>query len=189
LKELEALAPPLPKSITFKDTLARALKSCALKVKLNPDLSRRSTIIEMYSLKLSEFITLNFPSLFSEHAPFMKKLPKDFTEVVLNCNNTKDRYEFRRGIPKDVSSIYSTRKYRRRLFLFRGISLSFGKEIEGTISMDSHKLCKALGLDFVNLKSFIDALVKSGLHLKVKSYSEKFVKVRKPKNISSSLPH
>lgn len=66
-------------------------------------------------------------------------------------------------IPKDVSSIYSTPKYRRRLFLFRGISLPFGKETESTISMDSNKLCKALGLDFGTLKSFIDALVKSGL--------------------------
>jgi hypothetical protein len=94
--------------------------------------------------------------------------------VVLNLNDTKDRYEFRRDIPKDVSSIYSTHKYRRRLFLLRGISLSFGKEIEGTISMDSNKLCKAFGLDFGTLKSFIDALVKSELLLEVKSYSEKF---------------
>jgi len=124
-------------------------------VKLNPDLSRRSKIMEMYPLKFSELTTLNFPSLFSEHASFIKKLPKDFTEVVLNCNNTKDRYEFRRDIPKDVSSIYITRKYRRRLFLFRGISLPFGKEIESTISMDSNKLCKALGLDFGTLKSFL----------------------------------
>jgi len=144
--------------------------------------------MEMYPLKLSEFITLNFPSLFSEHAPFMKKLPKDFTEVVLNCNNAEDRYGFRRDIPKDVSSIYSTPKYGRRLFLLRGISLPFGKETESTISMDFNKLCKAPGLDFGNLKSFIDALVKSRLLLEVKSYSEKFVKVRKPKNITSSLP-
>lgn len=124
-------------------------------MELNPDLSRRSTITEMYSLKFSELTTLNFPSLFSEHASYMKKLPKDFTEVVLNCNNAKDRYGFRSDIPKDVSSIYSTLKYGRRLFLFRGISLPFGKEIEGTISMDSHKLCKALGLDFGTLKSFL----------------------------------
>jgi hypothetical protein len=40
--------------------------------------------------------------------------------------------------------------------------------------MDSNKLCKALGLDFGTLKSFIDALVKSRLLLEVKSYSEKF---------------
>jgi len=110
----------------------------------------------------------------------MKKLPKDFTEVVLNCNNTKDRYEFLMDTPKDVSSIYSALKYRRRLFLFRGISLPFGNEIEGTISTNSNKLCKALGLVFGNLKSFIDALVKSGLLLEVKSYSEKFA-------VSSSL--
>jgi hypothetical protein len=83
--------------------------------------------------------------------------------VVLNCNNTKDRYGFRRDIPTDVSSIYSTLKYRRRLFLLRGISLPFGNEIEGTISTNSNKLCKALGLDFGTLKSFIDALVKSEL--------------------------
>jgi len=110
----------------------------------------------------------------------MKKLPKDFTEVALNFNDTKDRYEFRMDIPKDVSSIYSTLKNRRRLFLFRGISLLFGNEIEGTISTNSNKLCRALGLDFGNLKSFIDALVKSGRLLEVKSYSEKFA-------VSSSL--
>jgi len=55
--------------------------------------------------------------------------------------------------------------------------------------MDSNKLCKAFGLDFGTLKSFIDALVKSVLLLEVKSYSEKFVKGKKTKNISSSLPH
>jgi hypothetical protein len=46
--------------------------------------------------------------------------------------------------------------------------------------MDSNKLCKAFGLDFGTLKSFIDALVKSVLLLEVKSYSEKFA-------VSSSL--
>ncbi len=131
-------------------------------MKLNPDLSRRSTITEIYSLKFSEFITLNFPSLFSEHASITKKLPKDFTEVVLNFNDTNDRYEFRMDIPKDVSSIYSTPNIEEDYFYF-GVSLPFGKEIEGTIRMDSNKLCKAFGLDFGTLKSFIDALLKSGL--------------------------
>jgi predicted AAA+ superfamily ATPase len=134
LKELEASAPPLPKSITFKDTLARALKSCALKVKLNPDLSRRSTITEIYSLKFSEFINLNFPSLFSEHASITKKLPKDFTEVVLNCNNAKDQYEFQMDIQKMSLLFTVPSNIEGDYFYFGGFPFYLGMKLKALLA-------------------------------------------------------
>jgi hypothetical protein len=64
----------------------------------------------------------------------MKKLPKDLTEMALNFNDTKDRYEFRMDIPKDVSSIYSTPKYRRRRFLLRGFPFHLERKLKAPLA-------------------------------------------------------
>jgi len=119
-----------------KNVLVIATGSCALKVKMNPDLSRRSTLMEMYPLKFSEFITLKFPTIISDSTSFLESFSNNFTHAALNCNDAKCVFDFCKDVQNEVSSIYSKLPPDiEEDFLHIGGSLRFRNNTEKSLSV------------------------------------------------------
>lgn len=201
-----------------KNILVVATGSSALRIKLNPDLSRRSLSEELYPLKFNEYVILkngilpqrglsdnlieaalasqNAKELFwfyrnrqNEISRYFSKLPSNAEEdylyfggfpFVLKLKNkksivfelvsgvidkliTKDLLEMRKFSSETISKI------RNLLYL-----------IASSDSTDIDKLCNTLKLDYRPVRGVLDALVQGGVLVEVKSYGQKFVRVRKP---------
>ena len=201
-----------------KNILTVATGSSALKIKLNPDLSRRSLLQELYPLKFDEFLIMKSmvhpiknlsdelikSILFSKNASelydlleihlrsvnsfFLNLLPQIEEEFlyfggfpfVLELKNKKSLvYELISGvidklITKDILDLkrFSSEtisKIKDLLYLIANSDIT-----------DYEKLCSTLKLNYRSVRGIIETLIQSGVIVEVKSYGEKFVKVRKP---------
>lgn len=201
-----------------KNILVIATGSSALKIKLNPDLSRRSLSEELYPLKFNEYIILKngiFPQ---------KGLSDNLVEAVLGSKDANELFEFCKNRQIEISKYFSKLppNAEQEYFYFGGLpfvlSLKDKKSIvfalvSGVIdklitkdlleikrfssdtiskikdllyliassdSTDIDKLCNTLKLDYKPVRGVLDALVQIGVLVEVKSYGQKFVRVRKP---------
>jgi len=201
-----------------KNLLVIATGSSALKLKLNPDLSRRSLSKELYPLKFNEYAILKgigFPQrglsdkiieaiLFSENTQqiyqklnnlyfqinkyFLKLPPKIENEFfyyggfpfVLKLKNKKFLvYELTSGVLDKVitKDILEMKKFSAETLSKIDDLLYLLAVSERT---DFEKLCTTLKLDYRSVRGILDALIQAGILIEIKSYGEKFVRVRKP---------
>lgn len=201
-----------------KNLLVIATGSSALKLKLNPDLSRRSLSEELFPLKFNEYLILKgitFPekglsykiieailfskdvqalyqklnNLYSRINRYFVKLPPKIEDnffhyggfpFVLKLRNKRSLiYELISGvldkvITKDVLEMkkFSAETISKINDLLYLIAVSEKTDFE--------KLCTTLKLDYRSVRRIFDALIQAGILIEIKSYGEKFVKVRKP---------
>jgi len=207
-----------------KNILIIATGSSALKIKLNPDLSRRSLLEELYPLKFSEYLILKYGQLLKKDAYPIKGVSDSLIEEILISKNAEKLFNFFEGKQNEISKYFSKlpnevehdclyfggfpfvlRLKNKRSIIFELISgvidklitkdlLEMKKFSSETISKikdllyliassdttDIDKLCNTLRLDYRPVRNVLDALVQSGILVEVKSYGQKFVKVRKP---------
>lgn len=203
---------------SHKNILVIATGSSALRIKLNPDLSRRSLSEELYPLKFNEYVILKNNIL-----P-QRGLSDNLIEAVLASKNAKELFEFYQNRQKEISGYFSKlppnaeedylyfggfpfvlRLKNKKSIVFELVSgvidklitkdllemKKFSSEtiskikdllylIASSDSTDIDKLCKTLKLDYRPVRGVLDALVQSGVLVEVKSYGQKFVRVRKP---------
>jgi predicted AAA+ superfamily ATPase len=201
-----------------KNILIIATGSSALRIKLNPDLSRRSLLEELYPLKFSEYAILK-SGIYPKQG-----LSDDLIEAILYSKDAKELFEFCKNRHSEISRYFSLfspgaeedylyfggfpfilRLKNKKSIIFELISgvidkliikdlLEMKKFSSETISKikdllyliassdttDVNKLCNTLRLDYRPVRNVLDALVKSGILVEIKSYGKKFVKVRKP---------
>lgn len=201
-----------------KNILVIATGSSALRIKMNPDLSRRSLLEELYPLKFNEYVILKN----SIYPP--RGLSDNLIEAILSSKNAKELFEFCKNREKEISAYFSKmppnveddylyfggfpfvlRLKNKKSIVFELVSgvvdrlitkdlLEMKNFSSGTIykikdllyliassdSTDIDKLCRILRLDYRSVRGVLDALVQSGILVEVKSYGQKFVKVRKP---------
>lgn len=201
-----------------KNILVIATGSSALKIKLNPDLSRRSLSEELYPLKFNEYAILK-NGIYSR-----KGLSDNLVEAVLTSKDAKELFEFYKNKQNEISAYFSKmppnaeedylyfggfpfvlRLKNKKSIVFELVSgvidklitkdlLEMRKFSSETISKikdllyliassgstDIDKLCSALRLDYRPVRGVLDALVQGGVLVEVKSYGQKFVRVRKP---------
>lgn len=205
-----------------KNILVVATGSSALRIKLNPDLSRRSLLEELYPLKFNEYVILK-NNIFPQRG-----LSDSLIEVVLASKDAKKLFEFCRNRQNEISRYFSKLppnaeqdflyfggfpfvlrlknglKNKKSIVLelvsgvidklitkdllemknFSSETISKIKDllylIASSDSTDIDKLCNTLKLDYRPVRGVLDALVQSGVLVEVKSYGQKFVKVRKP---------
>ncbi|OQA20833.1 MAG: hypothetical protein BWY60_00998 [Actinobacteria bacterium ADurb.Bin346] len=201
-----------------KNILIIATGSSALKIKLNPDLSRRSLILDLYPLKFDEYLIMK------NIAVPIKDLSEELVNSILFSNNAADLHDKLKVHSKEINSFFLNLapsveeeflyyggfpfvlelKDKKHLIykLVNGVIdnlitkdiLDLKKFASETISKikdllyliansdatDYEKLCSALKLDYRSARGIIETLIQSGIILEVKSYGEKFVKVRKP---------
>lgn len=203
---------------SHKNILVIATGSSALKIKLNPDLSRRSMLEELYPLKFNEYVILK------EGIYPQKGLSDSLIEAVLTSKNAKELFKFYQNKHREILAYFSKippnteedylyfggfpfvlRLKNKKLIVFELIlgvidklitkdlleirkfsseTISKIKDllylIASSDSTDIDKLCKTLKLDYRPVRGILDALVQSGVLVEIKSYGQKFVKVRKP---------
>lgn len=201
-----------------KNILVAATGSSALRIKLNPDLSRRSLSEELYPLKFNEYAILK-----NDIYP-QRGLSDDLVEAVLASKDAKGLFEFYKNRQNEISAYFSKmppnaeedylyfggfpfvlRLKNKRSIVFELISgvidklitkdllemRKFSSEtiskikdllylIASSDSTDIDKLCNTLRLDYRPVRGVLDALVQSGVLVEIKSYGQKFVRVRKP---------
>lgn len=201
-----------------KNLLVIATGSSALKLKLNPDLSRRSLSQEIYPLKFNEFVILKGLGLpekgLSDKLIGAVLLSKNVQELYNICENLSpqiNRYFLKLPIKIEEEFFYYggfpfvLRLKNKKSLVYELISgvidkliikdiLEMRKFSSETISKikdllyliansdktDFDKLCATLKLDYRSVRGIVDALVQSGILIEVKSYGQKFTKVRKP---------
>ena len=203
---------------SHKNILVIATGSSALKIKLNPDLSRRSLSEELYPLKFNEYVIMKngiYPQ---------RGLSDNLIEMVLGSKDAKELFEFYKNKRREVSAYFSKmppnaeedylyfggfpfvlRLKNKKSIVFELVSgvidkliikdllemKKFSSEtiskikdllylIASSDSTDIDKLCSTLKLDYRPVRSILDALVQSGVLVEIKSYGQKFVRVRKP---------
>ncbi len=203
---------------SHKNILIIATGSSALKIKLNPDLSRRSLSEELYPLKFSEYAILK-NNIYPQ-----KGLSDRFLEAILASRDAKELFGFCKNRQIEVSRYFGDmpldaeqdylyfggfpfvlRLKNKKSIVFELVSgvidkfitkdlLDMRKFSSGTISKikdllyliassdstDIDKLCRTLKLDYRPIRGVLDSLVQSGILVEVKSYGQKFVRVRKP---------
>jgi len=203
---------------SHKNILVIVTGSSALKIKLNPDLSRRSLSEELYPLKFNEYAILKnniYPPkglsdkiveaiLFSKDAEelfeFCKNHQNEISRYLTNMPpNAEEDYLYFGGFP------FILRLKNKKSIVFELVSgvidkliikdllemRRFGSEtiskikdllylIASSDSTDIDKLCNTLRLDYRPVRGILDTLIQSGILVEVKSYGQKFVKVRKP---------
>ncbi|MCM8809625.1 MAG: AAA family ATPase [Candidatus Omnitrophica bacterium] len=201
-----------------KNILVIATGSSALRIKLNPDLSRRSLLEELYPLKFNEYVIL-------KHNIFPQRgLSDNLIEAVLKSKNAKELFAFYINKQNEISRYFSKlppdaekdylyfggfpfvlRLKNKKSIVFELVSgvidklitkdlLEMKKFRSETIfkikdllyliassdSTDIDKLCNTLKLDYRTVRGVLDALVQSGVLVEIRSYGQKFVRVRKP---------
>ncbi|HOK80237.1 MAG TPA: AAA family ATPase [bacterium] len=203
---------------SHKNILIVATGSSALKLKVNPDLSRRSLLEELYPLKFNEYVILKNNIL-----P-QGGLSDTLIEAVLTSKNSKELFDFCKDKQNEISIYFSKlppnaeqdylyfggfpfvlRLKNKKSIVFELISgvidklitkdllemKRFSSEtiskikdllylIASSDSTDIDKLCNTLKLDYRPVRGVLDALVQSGVLVEIKSYGQKFVRVRKP---------
>jgi Predicted ATPase (AAA+ superfamily) len=92
---------------SHKNILIIATGSSALKIKLNPDLSRRSLLEELYPLKFSEYVILKYGQLLKKDAYPIKGLSDSIIEAILNSKNAKKLFNFFEGKQNEISKYFS----------------------------------------------------------------------------------
>jgi len=203
---------------SHKNILVVATGSSALRIKLNPDLSRRSLSEELYPLKFNEYAILKngiYPQ---------RGLSDNLIEAVLASKDAKELFEFCKSRQNEISAYFSKmlpnaeedylyfggfpfvlRLKNKKSIVFELVSgvidklitkdllemRKFSSEtiskikdllylIASSDSTDIDKLCSTLKLDYRPVRAVLDALVQIGVLVEVKSYGQKFVRVRKP---------
>ena len=201
-----------------KNILVVATGSSALKIKLNPDLSRRSLLEELYPLKFNEYVILK-----NDILP-QRDLSDDLIEAILASKDAEELFRFYRDRQNEISRYFSKlppdaeqdylyfggfpfvlRLKNKKSIVFELVSgvidklitkdllemKKFSSEtiskikdliylIASSDSTDIDMLCNTLKLDYRPVRGILDALVQSGILVEVRSYGQKFVRVRKP---------
>ncbi len=207
-----------------KNILVIATGSSTLRIKLNPDLSRRSISEELYPLKFNEYAILKYESTLKKVAYPVRGLSDNLIEAVLVSKDAKELFEFYRNKQNEISRYFSKlppdaeqdylffggfpfvlRLKNKKSIIFELVSgvidklitkdllemRRFSSEtiskikdllylIASSDSTDIDKLCNTLKLDYRPVRAVLDALVQSGILVEIKSYGQKFVRVRKP---------
>ncbi len=86
---------------SHKNILIIATGSSAIKIKLNPDLSRRALLEELYPIKFNEYVILKNNIL-----P-QKDLSDNLIEAILASNNVKELFKFCKNIQNEVLRYFS----------------------------------------------------------------------------------
>ena len=203
---------------SHRNILIIATGSSALRIKLNPDLSRRSLSEELYPLKFNEYAILK-NGIYPERG-----LSDDISQAILGSRDAKELFEFCKNRQIKFSRYFSKfppnaednylyfggfpfvlRLRNKKSIVFELIlgvidklitkdllemkkfssqTISKIKDllylIASSDSTDIDKLCKTLRLDYRPIRAVLDTLVQSGVLMEVKSYGQKFVRVRKP---------
>lgn len=201
-----------------RNILVIATGSSALRIKLNPDLSRRSLSEELYPLKFNEYAILK-DNIYPERG-----LSDNLTEAILESKDVNELFEFCKNRQSEISRYFSKfppnaeddylysggfpfvlRLKNKKSIVFELISGVIDKFITKDLlemrrlssetiskikdllyliassdSTDIDKLCNTLKLDYRPVRAILDALVQSGVLVEIKSYGQKFVRVRKP---------
>ena len=92
---------------SHKNILVIATGSSALKIKLNPDLSRRSILEELYPLKFNEYVILKYGQLLKKDAYPTRGLSDNITEAILLSENAKKLFDFCKSNQNEVSKYFS----------------------------------------------------------------------------------
>ncbi|MGQ9848390.1 MAG: AAA family ATPase, partial [Bacteroidales bacterium] len=86
---------------SHKNILVIATGSSALKIKLNPDLSRRSLLEELYPLKFNEYVILK-DGIYPQQG-----LSDNLIEAILTSKNAKELFEFCKNRQREVLTYFS----------------------------------------------------------------------------------
>ncbi|GAB4535124.1 MAG: ATP-binding protein [Thermodesulfovibrionia bacterium] len=203
---------------SHKNILVIATGSSALRIKINPDLSRRSLSEELYPLKFNEYAILK-SSIYPGRG-----LSDNLTEAILGSKDSKELFELCKNKQSEISRYFSKfppnaeedylyfggfpfvlRLKNKKSIVFelvvgvidkfitkdllemRRLSSETISKIKDLLyliassdSTDIDKLCTTLRLDYRPVRAVLDALVQGGVLVEIKSYGQKFVKVRKP---------
>ena len=203
---------------SHRNILLIATGSSALRIKLNPDLSRRSLSEELYPLKFNEYAILK-NNIYPERG-----LSDNLVEAFLGSKNAKELFEFCKNKQPEISRYFTKfppnaedeylyfggfpfvlRLKNKKSIVFELISGVIDKFITKDLlemrrlssetiskikdllyliassdSTDIDKLCTTLKLDYRSVRAVLDALVQGGVLREIKSYGQKFVRVRKP---------
>jgi len=203
---------------SHNNILVIATGSSALKIKLNPDLSRRTLLDELYPLKFNEY------EILKDKVYPQSGLSDNIIEAILNSKDAKQLFEFYKSSEKQISNYFSNlpinaeddflyfggfpfllKLKNKKSIIFELVSGVIDKLITKDIldmrrfssetiskikdllyliassdSTDIDKLCSTLKLDYRPVRAVLDSLVQAGLLVEIKSYGEKFRKVRKP---------
>jgi predicted AAA+ superfamily ATPase len=92
---------------SHKNILIIATGSSALKIKLNPDLSRRSILEELYPLNFSEYVILKYGQLLKKDAYPTRGLSDSITKAILLSENAKKLFDFCKSNQSEVSKYFS----------------------------------------------------------------------------------
>jgi hypothetical protein len=92
---------------SHKNILIIATGSSALKIKLNPDLSRRSILEELYPLNFNEYVILKYGQLLKKNAYPTRGLSDSITKAILLSENAKKLFDFCKSNQSEVSKYFS----------------------------------------------------------------------------------
>jgi len=203
---------------SHKNILVIATGSSALKIKLNPDLSRRALLEELYPLKFNEY------EILKDNIYPQRGLSDGIVGAILASKDAKELFQFYKNRQNEISKYFSKlppnaeedflyfggfpfilRLKNKKSIVFELVSGVIDKLITKDLlemrrfssqtiskikdllyliassdSTDIDKLCSALKLDYRPVRGVLDALIQAGILVEVKSYGQKFVKVRKP---------
>jgi len=203
---------------SHRNILIIATGSSALRIKLNPDLSRRSLSEELYPLKFSEYAILK-SGIYPERG-----LSDNLMEAILSSKDAKELFKFCKNRQSEISRYFSKfspgaeedylyfggfpfilRLKNKKSIVFELVSGVIDKFITKDLlemrqlrsetiskikdllyliassdSTDIDKLCSTLRLDYRPVRAVLNALVQGGVLVEIKSYGQKFVRVRKP---------
>lgn len=203
---------------SHQNILIVATGSSALRIKLNPDLSRRALSEELYPLKFNEYAILK-SGIYPERG-----LSDNLTEAILAGKDARELFEFCKNRQLEISRYFTKfppgaeedylyfggfpfilRLKNKKSIVFELVSGVIDKFITKDLlemrrlssetiskikdllyliansdSTDIDKLGRTLKLDYRSVRAVLDALVQSGILAEVKSYGQKFVRVRKP---------
>ncbi len=203
---------------SHKNILVIATGSSALKIKLNPDLSRRALLEELYPLKFTEYEILK-DNIYPE-----KGLSDDIVDGILASKDAKELFQFYKNRQRKLSRYFSKlppnaeedflyfggfpfilRLKNKKSIILELVSgvidklitkdvlemKRFGSQtiskikdllylIASSDSTDIDKLCRVLKMDYRTIRGVLDAFIQAGVLVEVRSYGQKFVKVRKP---------
>ncbi len=90
-----------------KNILVIATGSSALRIKLNPDLSRRSLSDELYPLKFNEYAILKYSKNLGKDVLSQRGLSDNLTEAILASENAKELFEFCKNRQSEISRYFS----------------------------------------------------------------------------------